>query len=49
MASSHPQHSDIRVPENGIYIGDLDRGLSEEILFINLRELGTLKYLKVHR
>jgi polyadenylate-binding protein len=35
--------------ENGVYLGDLDNGISEELLYLDLKDCGTLKYLKLHR
>jgi hypothetical protein len=35
--------------ENGVYLGDLDNGISEELLYFDLKKCGQLKYLKLHR
>ena len=36
-------------PETGVYLGDLDNGVSEEFLYMELKNLGTVKYIKLHR
>lgn len=43
------QQTEVAKPENGLYLGDLDNGMSEELLYITLKEYGQLKYFKLHR
>jgi hypothetical protein len=47
MFQQPPQ--DVPKPENGLYLGDLHKGVSEELLYITLKEFGQLKYIKLYR